>query len=124
MLTFKSFDDLSQLPAKEPARPIIQKQLESLITDANNSMHPYSPDHDGYVALVYREDLDEELDLFDPPRKLEDVFWEGTHIDGDFFIAVFVPNNQFSLVCVIENSDWLPKDLRRALCACLVPETT
>ena len=122
MLTFKSFDDLSQLPAKEPARPVIQNLLKSLIPEANSSVYSYNP-NDGKVVLVEHRDVDIELDLFDPPTKLEDVFWEGAHLDRDFFIAVFVPNNQFTLVCVIENADWLPPDLRRALCACLVPES-
>ena len=121
MLTFTSYDDLSKLSPENPARPIIQKQLESLITEAGLFGQEYQTSHDGIVLLADREDLDKELDLFDPPRKLEDVFWEGTHIDGNYFVAIFVPNNQFTLTCVIENADWLPKNLRRALCACLVP---
>jgi hypothetical protein len=129
MLTFTSFDDLSQLPPEDPARPIVQNQLESLITEANNFGHKYSPTHDGYIVKVDPGDVDIELDLFQPPTKLEDVFWEGTHLDHgphadrNFFVAVFVPNNQFTLICVIENAAWLPRDLRRALCASLVPES-
>ena len=123
MLTFTSYDDLSKLSPEDPARPIVQQQLKSLITEANHAGQEYDPNHDGYVMLADRKDLNIKLDLFDPPRKLEDVFWEGSHIDRDFFVAVFVPNNQFTLVCVIENSDYLPPDLRRALCACLVPES-
>ena len=123
MLTFTSYDDLSKLSPEDPSRPIVQRQLKSLITEANHAGQEYHPNHDGYVVLVDRNDFDIKLDLFDPPRKLEDVFWEGTHLDRDFFVAVFVPNNQFTLVCVIENADWLPTNLRRALCACLVPES-
>lgn len=123
MLTFTSFDDLSKLSPENPARPIIQKQLKSLIIEANHAGQKYDPNHDGYVVLADRKDVDVELDLFDPPTKLEDVYWEGTHVDRNYFVSVFVPNNQFTLICVIENANWLPANLRRALCACLVPET-
>ena len=135
MLTFEKLSDLEQLPPNEPARSVIHNLLKSLITQGQSTEYSYDPNHDGYIVLVDRGDVDTELNLFDPPRKLEDVFWEGTHIDRsldrsldrnldrDFFAAIFIPNNQFTLICVIENADWLPRDLRRTLCACLVSES-
>jgi hypothetical protein len=122
MLTFTSFDDLSKLSTEDPARPIVQQQLKSLITEANHAGQKYNPTYDGYVLLVDQASVDTELDQFNPPTKLEDVFWEGTHIASNYFVSVYVPNNQFTLICIIENAEWLPPELRRALCACLVPE--
>jgi hypothetical protein len=122
MLTFKSFECLSRLGPHDPARPVINDLLNSIITEAQKSGHNYQPDNDGFVVLIDRDDADRELDLFTPPRKLEDVFWEGVHVSGDYFVAVFVPNNSFSMACVIENSDSLSLGLRRVLCANLVPE--
>lgn len=123
-MTFKSFECLSQLSPDDPARPIIRDLLNSYISSAQDFDYTYVPNHDGYVVLIEQEDTERELDLFSPPRKLEDVFWEGVHVCGDYFVAVFVPNNRFSLACVIENSESLPKGLRRVLCANLVPQTT
>jgi hypothetical protein len=128
MLTFKSFASLSQLDSKlepsDPCRAVIHDLLHSYITSAQEFGTTYVSDHDGYVVLIDHEDTERKLDLFTPPRKLEDVFWEGVHVSGDYFVAVFVPNNRFSLTCVIENSDSLPLGLRRVLCANLVPEIT
>ncbi len=122
MLTFKSFACLSQLGPDDPARPVIHDLLHSYISSAQD--FDYIPDHDGYVVLIEQEDTERELDLFSPPTKLEDIFWEGVHVSGDYFVAVFVPNNRFCLACVIENSESLPKGLRRVLCANLVPNIT
>lgn len=124
MLTFKSFACLSQLEPNDPCRPVIHDLLNSYISSAQDFDYTYVPDHDGYVVLIGQEDTERELDLFSPPTKLEDIFWEGVHVCGDYFVAVFVPNNQFCLVCVIENSEHLSKGLRRVLCANLVPKTT
>ena len=124
MLTFKSFECLSQLEPNDPCRPVIHDLLHSFITSAQDFDYTYVPAYDGHVVLIEQVDTERELDLFTPPRKLEDVFWEGVHVSGDYFVAIFVPNNRFCLVCVIENSDSLPPGLRRVLCENLVPETT
>jgi hypothetical protein len=124
MLAFTSFDDLSKLSTENPARPVIQNLLKLLIPEAKNFGQADDPKHDGHIVLIDQEDVEVELEIFHPPSKLEDVFWEGTHMDRNFFVSVYVPNNQFTLICVIENSDLLPKNLRRALCACLVPSIT
>ena len=122
MLTFKSFQCLSQLGTDDPSRPVIHDLLNSYISSAQDFDYTYVPDHDGYVVLIEQEDTERELDLFTPPTKLEDIFWEGVHVSGDYFVAVFVPNNRFSLAFVIENSEPLSKSLRRVLCANLVPQ--
>ena len=124
MLTFKSFECLSQIDPNDPSRPIIHDLLHSYIASGRDTDNTYVPAYDGYVVLIDRRDTERELDLFTPPRKLESIFWEGVHECGDYFVAVFVPNNRFSLACVIENNESLPLDLRRVLCANLVPETT
>jgi hypothetical protein len=123
MLIFKSFECLSQL-GDDSSRPVVHDLLHSFITSAKDFDYTYVPNHDGYVVLIEQEDTERELDLFSPPTKLENIFWEGVHVSGDYFVAVFVPNNRFSLACVIENSDSLPLDLRRVLCENLVPTVT
>jgi hypothetical protein len=124
MLTFKSFECLSQLGSDHPSRAVVEGLLTTIITEAERLGHIYNPDHDGYIVLPSRETIDIELDLFTPPRKLEDVFWEGVDVRSDHFIAVFLPNNQFGLIFVIPDADWLPSGLRRVLCENLVPTVT
>ena len=124
MLTFKSLECLSRLGPHDPARPVINDLLNTIITEAERHGHIYSADHDGYIVIPSRETIDLELDLFSPPRKLEDVFWEGVDVRSGHFIAVFLPNNQFGLIFVIADADWLPDGLRRVLCENLVPKAT
>jgi hypothetical protein len=124
MLTFKSFECLSQLDSDHPSRAVVEDLLNTIITEAEKHGHIYNPDHDGHIVLPSRETIDIELDLFTPPRKLEDVFWEGVDVRSDHFIAVFLPNNQFGLIFVIPDEDWLPNGLRRVLCENLVPTVT
>jgi hypothetical protein len=124
MLTFKSFECLSQLESDDPCRPVVHDLLHSYIPSGQDFDNAYEPNHDGYVVLIDQEDTERKLDLFTPPRKLESIFWEGVHVRGNYFVAVFVPNNRFSLACVIENTESLPLSLRRVLCENLVPNVT
>jgi hypothetical protein len=121
MLTFKSLECLSRLGPHEPARPVINDLLNTIITEAQKSGHIYRPDNDGFVVLIDGDNADRKLELFTPPRKLEDVFWEGVHVRSGHFIAVFLANNQFGLIFVIPDEDWLSNGLRRVLCENLVP---
>ena len=124
MLTFKSFECLSQLGSDHPSRSVVEDLLNTIITEAERLGHSYDPDNDGYTLLIDCESSDRELDQFTPRRKLEDVLWEGVDVRSGHFIAVYLPNNQFGLVFVIPDEDWLPNGLRRVLCANLVPKTT
>ena len=124
MPIFKSFECLSQIDSDHPSRSVVEGLLNTIITEAEKHGHIYSSDHDGHIVLLNREDADIELDLFIPPRKLEDVFWEGVDVRSGHFIAVFLPNNQFGLIFVIPDADWLPSGLRRVLCENLVPNAT
>jgi hypothetical protein len=124
-MIFKSFECLSQLDSDHPSRAVIQSLLNTIITEAEKHGHIYNPDHDGHIVLIDDDDdADRELDLFTPPRKLEDVFWDGVDVRSDHFVAVFLPNNQFGLIFVIPDVDWLPHGLRRVLCENLVPNAT
>jgi hypothetical protein len=124
MLIFKSFECLSQLGSDHPSRSVVGDLLNTIITEAEKSGHDYHPDNDGYIVLPSKEDADREFDLFTPPRKLEDVYWEGVHVCSNHFVAVHLANNQFGLIFVIPDEDWLPNGLRRVLCENLVPNAT
>ena len=124
MLTFKSFECLSQLGSDHPSRYVVEDLLNTIITEAERLGHSYHPDHDGYIVIPSRLKIDHELDLFTPPRKLEDVLWCGVDVRSGHFVAVFLPNNQFGLIFVIPDADWLPDGLRRVLCENLVPNAT
>jgi hypothetical protein len=121
MLTFKSLTDLEQLPPTDPARGIIEKLVHSYIEEGERSGYHYDPTADGYIVLVQEDDLDSESQDVWNERSLVELLWEGVHREGDYYIAVYLPNNQFGLVFVIPDQQWLPNELRNVLEDNLVP---
>jgi hypothetical protein len=72
-------------------------------------------------VLVQEDDLGSESQDVWSERALVELLWEGVHREGDHYIAVYLPNNQFGLVFVIPDEDWLGDELREVLEDNLVP---
>ena len=125
MLKFTSEADLLRLNPSDPAYPIIEDFVRRLITEPKKSEFGYSPEADGYLVLLDRDDVDRPLTEIwgDDAYSLIDVPWEGVTRQDRFYVAVFLANNQFGLVFVIPDEPWLPIELRNALKANLVPTT-
>ena len=125
MLKFTSEADLLRLNPADPAHPIIEEFVRRLITDAKKSKFGYSPEADGYLVLLDRNDLDRPLTEIwgDDAYSLIDVPWEGVTRQDGFYVAVFLANNDFGLVFVIPDEAWLPDELRNVLEDNLVPST-
>ena len=49
------------------------------------------------------------------------MLWEGVHKQGEFFIAVWLANDQFGIVFVIPDASWINGELRTVLEDNLVP---
>ena len=122
MITFKAHSDLSKLDPTDPAHPIIQKLLDTLITEAEKIGYNYNPEHDGYILLVEKSDTDRVLHEIWPDRMLVDVPWEGVSKQGDHYVAVYLADNQFGLVFVIPDTGRLSDSLVDGLEDNLVPE--
>ena len=43
---------------------------------------------------------------------LLDIYWEGIMKQGDFFIAIYLANNEYGLVFVIPDAPWVDGELR------------
>ncbi len=123
MLTFKSLGDLDQLPSTDPPRDIIRKIVHSFIVEGDRSGYTYDPAADGYVVLVQEADLSSDSRDVWNEQSLGELLWEGVHREGDHYIAVYQPNNQFGLVFVIPDANWLGTELRTVLEDNLVPVT-
>ncbi len=108
MKTIKSIPDLERL-RDHPLHSTL-KDLFAMYTDL-----PYTPEDDGYLVLIERDDVDRVLTDLDMPWKLSEVPFEGiTMVDGHFY-AVYLANNQFCTGLLIPDEDWLPGELRRHL---------
>jgi hypothetical protein len=77
MITIKSFACLSRLNPADPALPIINDVLNTLIVGGERAGHTYRPENDGYIALVERGDADRVIHELWCDRTLADVPYEG-----------------------------------------------
>ncbi len=108
MVTFKSVSDLSKLPADDPAFPIVEELVDQLI-------RAYADDYDadayGYITLV------EECDVhgFWDDWHLADLLWEGIMRRDDYFVAIYLANNEFGIVFVIPDAPWITGRIREVI---------
>lgn len=115
MLIFKSVGDLARLPKTDPAQPVIAELVNGLITETFKTEFPYDPEADGFIALVEPGDVDRPLTEIWDDWKLTDIPWEGIMKQGDFFIAIFLANDQYGIVFVIPDEDWVNGELRKCI---------
>ena len=115
MLTFKSPQDISKLSPDDPAFPLVRELIDDLITAYTWEGHPYNPDWYGYIILIEPEDVDRELDELWEGCKLLNIPWEGIMLRDDFFIAIYLANNEYGLSFVIPDADWVTGELREMI---------
>jgi hypothetical protein len=112
MITFKSTEDLSKLPEVHPAYATIKELIEQLITSYSPLGRAYDPEDDGYIILIEPEDADRTLDELWDGCTLLNIPWEGIMLQGDFFIAIYLANNEYGLTFVIPDAGWVTGELR------------
>jgi len=115
MITFKSPEDLSKLPENHPAHATIKELIEQLITAYSPIGRAYDAEDDGYIILVEPEDIDRELDELWDGCTLLNIPWEGIMKQGDFYIAIYLANNEYGLTFVIPDADWVDGELREMI---------
>ena len=123
MLEFKSPEDLSKLPENHPAFPIVEDLVKRLITDYVAEGWDYRPEDDGYTILIQEGDVDRDLDEIWDGCTLLTIPWEGIMLQGDFFIAIYLANNQYGLCFVIPDAPWVDGELRSSIEDILDPPT-
>ena len=106
MKIFKSVQDLNQLHPSDPVIAVIKKHFVR--------MAEFYPDN-GYLILVEEGDVNEVIELPELQHRLKDILWEGVSKLDDFFYAVYLTNNEFTLEFLIPDEDWLTEDVRRNL---------
>ena len=115
MITFKSTEDLAKLPPEDPAYPTVQELVDRLITAYTTPDQPYNHEDYGYVILIQEGDVDRNLDEIWDGCTLLDIYWEGIMKQGDFFIAIYLANNEYGLVFVIPDAPWVNGELRQMI---------
>ena len=112
MITFKSTEDLNKLPPDDPAYATVKELVDQLITAYTPPGRAYDPEDDGYVILIEEGDVDRTLDELWDGCTLLNIPWEGIMLQGDFFVAIYLANNEYGLTFVIPDADWITGELR------------
>ena len=115
MITFTSKDDLSKLSTDDKAFSVIQDLVQRLVDDYVAEGYIYSHEDDGYTILVEPEDVNRELTELWPGCRLTNIYWEGITKQGDFFIAIYLANNEYGLCFVIPDAPWVNGELREVI---------
>jgi hypothetical protein len=119
VISFKSVSDLSKLPHDDPAHPVIEDLANRLLVTDNPVSRPYDPEADGWIVLIEENDVDRPLTEIwgDDAYSLIDVPWEGITKDesDEFFICIFLANNQWGLVAILPDRGWLCGELRECI---------
>ena len=103
--------DLSQLPSGSPERDL----LEVILTRLIEAYATYNPDEHGYVVLIEAHDVYRQAILPELPCALAKVPWEGVTLEGNYFHAVVLTNNDFGIDFIIPDAKWQPETLRASL---------
>jgi len=90
MFIFKTRADLHQLPPWHPALPIVTELLNQIPPDC------------GYLVLV--EEGDDFIELPEMRGRLSEISWDGAGIQGRYFHAVHLTNNEFGIGFLIPDS--------------------
>ena len=112
MITFKSPEDLNKLSPDDPAYATVKELIEQLISAYTREDHPYNAEDYGYIILIEPEDADRELDELWEGCTLLNIPWEGIMLRDDFYIGIWLANNEYGLTFVIPDAPWVNGELR------------
>ena len=115
MITFKSPEDLSKLSPDDPAYSTVKELIEQLISAYSPPGRAYDAEDDGYIILIEPEDAQRTLDELWDGATLLNIPWEGIFLRDDFYIAIYLANNEYGLTFVIPDADWVTGELREMI---------
>ena len=115
MLQFKSKEDLQQLSPDDPAFPLIADFIQKLIVDYEADGFGYDPEADGWICLIEESDANRPITEIWDDWTLLDVPWEGITKQDDFWILVFLANNDLGFLFFIPDEPWVNGDLRHVI---------
>jgi hypothetical protein len=120
MKRFESLTDIGSADLPEAQARVVRKILTDLITASEREKGYYSPREDGFVALLEKDDPEEQwLGVFGwalPEAQFEEVSRE-----GGCFVATIL-NNDYGISLIIPDEPWLDAAVRNLLERVSAPE--
>ena len=124
MLTFKSTEVLTKLSPDDPAYATVKELVDQLITAYTPPGRSYDAEDDGYVILIEEGDVNRALDELWEDCTLLSIPYEGIFLRDNFFVAIYLANNEYGLTFVIPDADWVTGELREMIADILDPIPT
>jgi hypothetical protein len=109
MLTFKSFEDVDrQLLQSHSGYKLVKELCHHFMVGEPDDGITYDPEADGYLILLEEQDMGKTLTSIwpDDPDSftLADIPWESWSSIDHFYVGVYLANNQYGLVFVVDKS--------------------
>ena len=104
-----------RLRPSDPAFHTVHELVNRLITAYTSPGQPYNHEDYGYVILIEESDVNRTLDEIWDGCTLLEIYWEGIMKQGDYFIAIYLANNEYGLVFVIPDAPWVCGELRQLI---------
>lgn len=114
MIEFKSNDDLSKLPASDPAYPVMKELVEQLIDAYTQPGITYNAEDYGYCVLLEQSDLDGTY-VVPGIGNLLKVLWEGAFKKDGYYIAIVLWSDDAGMTVTIPDAPWVNGKLRELL---------
>ena len=105
MLTFKSFEDVDRwLLPQHPGYDLIKELCHHFMVGDPGDDLIYDPEDDGYLILLEDSDMRKPLTEIWPgtDHTLTEVPWESWTEMEHFYVGVYLANNQYGLVFVVD----------------------
>ena len=115
MIIIKTYSDLDKVDPANPALPVLEELLLRIFATYASPVHPYRPEHHGYIVLIEEGDVNHALTLPELDCHLDEIPWEGAAMHGAFFHAVYLANNKFGISFLIPDAPWVRGKLRVVL---------
>ena len=114
MKIFSSLSSLDQIRGS-PLGPMLREIVIRML-----GHFEYSPEDDGFVVLIEEGDVDRVLSDLGLPYRLHEVPFEAVHMQEGHYCGIYLANNQFAIMFLIPDADWVSGELRRHLEGLLV----
>jgi hypothetical protein len=109
MKVFSSLSSLDQIRGS-PLGPMLREIVIRML-----GHFEYSPEDDGFVALVEPGDVERILTDLRLPYRMCEVPFEAVHMVERHFCGIYLANNQFAITFLIPDAEWVQGELRQHL---------
>jgi hypothetical protein len=124
MINFHCTEDIAKLPPTDPAYPTVKELVHQLITAYTDPGQVYDWEAYGFVSLLScPSEVNGTLDELYDGATIKTIPWEGIMKRGDFYICIYLANNEWGWTLVIPTK-WVTGEMQEFIESILDPLPT